>query len=123
MHLKKQWVADLPNLTLLINKINEFCDEFDPTQFVDSNLNIEKLMKMSKEFKKKNNKLTENTQKFFWNSVTIMLVNFFFFACNFLFDLLNWVDQSLYILIKNFVLCILCGFFCGLFSVKTKYGK
>ena len=53
MHWKKIWVADLPDLTLLINKIDELCDDFIPTQFVDSELYIEKLMKMSKELKKK----------------------------------------------------------------------
>ena len=53
MHWKKKWVADLPDLTLLINKIDELCDDFIPTQFVDSELYIEKLMKMSKELKKK----------------------------------------------------------------------
>ena len=51
--LENKWVADLPDLTLLINKIDELCDDFDPTQFVDSELYIEKLMKMSKELKKK----------------------------------------------------------------------
>ena len=54
MHWKKKWVADLPDLTLLSNKIDELCDDFDPMQFVDSKLYIEKLMKMSKELKKKN---------------------------------------------------------------------
>ena len=52
--LEKKWVADLPDLTLLSNKIDELCDDFDPMQFVDSKLYIEKLMKMSKELKKKN---------------------------------------------------------------------
>ena len=51
--LENKWVADLPDLTLLINKIDELCDDFDPMQFVDSELYIEKLMKMSKELKKK----------------------------------------------------------------------
>ena len=51
--LENKWVADLPDLTLLINKIDELCVDFDPTQFVDSELYIEKLMKMSKELKKK----------------------------------------------------------------------
>ena len=51
--LEKKWVADLPDLTLLIYKIDELCDDFIPTQFVDSELYIEKLMKMSKELKKK----------------------------------------------------------------------
>ena len=36
--LENKWVADLPDLTLLINKIDELCDDFDPTQFVDSEL-------------------------------------------------------------------------------------
>ena len=40
-------------MTLLINKIDELSDDFDPTQFVDSELYIEKLMKISKELKKK----------------------------------------------------------------------
>ena len=52
MHWKK-WFANLPDLTLLINKIDGLCDDFDPTQFVDSKLYIEKLMKMSKDLKKK----------------------------------------------------------------------
>ena len=51
--LENKWAADLPDLTLLINKIDELCDDFDPTQFVDSELYIEKLIKMSKELKKK----------------------------------------------------------------------
>ena len=51
--LKKKQVPDLPDLTLSINKIDELCDDFDPTQFVDSKLYIEKLVKMSKELKKK----------------------------------------------------------------------
>ena len=90
MHWKKIWVADLPDLTLLINKIDELCDDFIPTQFVDSELYIEKLMKMSKELKKKKeDKSTEKTQRIFCNSETITLVIFFFFVCNFLFDLLN----------------------------------
>ena len=49
----KKGVANLPDLTLLINKIDGLCDDFDPTQFVDSKLYIEKLMKMSKDLKKK----------------------------------------------------------------------
>ena len=53
MHWEKKLVADLPDLTLLINKIDELCDDFNPMQFVDSELYIEKLMKMSKESKKK----------------------------------------------------------------------
>ena len=53
MHRKKKWVADLPDLTLLINKTDERCDDFDPMQFVNSKLCIEKLMRMSKELKKK----------------------------------------------------------------------
>ena len=78
--LENKWVADLPDLTLLINKIDELCDDFDPTQFVDSELYIEKLMKMSKELKKKD-KSTEKTQINFCNSKTIALVIFsFFFA-------------------------------------------
>ena len=75
--LEKKWVADLPDLTLLINKIDERCDDFDPMQFVNSELCIEKLMKMSKELKKKKDKLTEKTQKNVCNSDTIMLVIFF----------------------------------------------
>ena len=46
----------MPDLTLLINKIDGLCDDFDPTQFVDSKLYIEKLMKMSKDLKKKRQK-------------------------------------------------------------------
>ena len=52
-------------MTLLINKIDELSDDFDPTQFVDSELYIEKLMKISKELKKKKDKSTEKTQKSF----------------------------------------------------------
>ena len=53
MHWKKKWVADLPDLTLLINKIDQLCGDFNSVQFVDIELYIEKLMKISKELKKK----------------------------------------------------------------------
>ena len=86
--LKKKQVPDLPDLTLSINKIDELCDDFDPMQFVDSKLYIEKLVKMSKELKKKD-KSTEKIQKNFCNSETITLVIFFIFVCNLLFDFLN----------------------------------
>ena len=87
----EKWVADLPDLTLLINKIDKLCDDFDPTQFFDNKLYIEKLMKMSKDLKKKKDKSTEKTQKIFCSSKTITLVCFFVFVyfCKFLFDLLN----------------------------------
>ena len=120
----EKWVADLPDLTLLINKIDKLCDDFDPTQFFDNKLYIEKLMKMSKDLKKKKDKSTEKTQKFFCSSKTITLVCFFVFVyfCKFLFDLLNWGNQSLYILLKH-LFYVFYVFFCGLFSVKNKYGK
>ena len=79
----------MPDLTLLIDKIDELCDDFDPTQFVHTKLYIEKLMKIFKELKKKKDNSTEKTQKISCNSETITLVIFFFFVCNFLLDILN----------------------------------
>ena len=70
----------MPDLTLLINKIDELCDDFDPTQLLDSELYIEKLMKMSKELERKKNNSTEETQKCFCNSKNITLVIFFLFS-------------------------------------------
>ena len=84
-----KWFADLPDLILLIHKIDKLWDNLDPMQFVDSKFYIEKLMKMSKELKEKKDKSTEKTQKIFCNSEILMLVIFFFFVCNFLFDFLN----------------------------------
>ena len=49
MHWKKMGLW----FDTFINKIDELCDDFDPTQFIDSELYIEKLMKISKELKKK----------------------------------------------------------------------
>ena len=49
MHWKKMGLW----FDTFINKIDELFDDFDPTQFVDSELYIEKLMKISKESKKK----------------------------------------------------------------------
>ena len=63
--LGEKWVADLPDLTLLINKIDKLCDDFDPTQFFDNKLYIEKLMKMSKELKKKKINRQKGYKNFF----------------------------------------------------------
>ena len=55
----------MPDLILLIDKIDELCDDFDPMQFVDSKLYIEKLMKMSKELKKKKINRQKRHKNFF----------------------------------------------------------
>ena len=55
----------MPDLTLLIDKIDELCDDFDPMQFVDSKLYIEKLMKMFKKLKKKKINQQKRHKNFF----------------------------------------------------------
>ena len=87
--LENKWVADLPDLTLLINKIDELCDDFDPTQFVDSELYIEKLMKMSKELRKKKKINRKDTNKFLQQQNHCVGDFFLFFCFYFLFDLLK----------------------------------
>ena len=89
--LGEKWVADLPDLTLLINKIDKLCDDFDPTQFFDNKLYIEKLMKMSKELKKKKINRQKGYKNFFAEAKLLRWCVFFVFVyfCKFLFDLLN----------------------------------
>ena len=60
--LEKTWTFDLPDFTFFIKKLDELCVDLDPTRYSDSELYIEKLVRMVKQRKK--NKSTKDIKKF-----------------------------------------------------------
>ena len=64
---------------MVVEKINNLCEDFNPANDLDNELYFEKLVRMTKKLKKKKRKKTKRTQKIFSNSKTITLVGFFVF--------------------------------------------
>ena len=51
--LEKKWRSGLPDLYFFLEKINELHNDFDPRSYFDSELYIEKFMRITKGLKKK----------------------------------------------------------------------
>ena len=59
--LEKKWTCDIPDFTFFVKKLDELCDDFDPIRYSDSEMYIEKLVRMAKQLKKKINKSKKKT--------------------------------------------------------------
>ena len=59
--LEKKWTCDIPDFTFFVKNLDELCDDFDPMRYSDSEMYIEKLVRMAKQLKKKINKSNKKT--------------------------------------------------------------
>ena len=59
--LEKTWTFDLPDFTFFIKKLDELCVDLDPTKYSDSEIYIEKLVRMVKQ--RKINESTKDIKK------------------------------------------------------------
>ena len=77
--LEKKWTKDLPQFDLFLYNVKEQSLNVDPTNYEDSELYFEKLMKISKQLKRKKIKREKRRHKKFCSSFkTITLVIFLF---------------------------------------------
>ena len=56
MHWKKKWTSDLLDFDLFIQNVNEQTVVYDPTNYLDNELYIERLIKIAELLNKKNKK-------------------------------------------------------------------
>ena len=79
--LEIKWPRDLPDFNLFIHNVNEQSDDFDPTNYLDSELYIEKLIKIAKELRKNKAHFLQQRNSDFFFAKIFCFYNFF--------DLLN----------------------------------
>ena len=84
--LSKKWAADLPNFYMVIKKINNLCEDFNQTNYLDDKLYFEKLEWQSKKRKKR-----ERRQK--WHKKFFQTVKNHCFFLFFFFYPLKWANN------------------------------
>ena len=70
---------------MVIVKINNLCEYFNPANELDNELYFEKLVRMAKKLKKRKERRQKGQKKKFSNGKTITLVGFFIFNFFFFF--------------------------------------
>ena len=61
--LKQKWTSHLPDFDFMIQKFNDKCNDFISTMFFDSELYMERLVRLAKELKIKNIKRQKQHKK------------------------------------------------------------
>ena len=76
--LSKKWAADLPDFYMVVEKINNLCEDFNPTNYFDNETYFKKLVRIAKKINKKEERGQKRHTQKIPDSKTIMLVVFLF---------------------------------------------
>ena len=87
--LSKKWAADLPDFYMVVEKNNNLCEDFNPTNYFDNETYFKKLVRIAKKINKKEERRQKRHTQKIPDSKNIMLVVFLFssFFCFFIFIL------------------------------------
>lgn len=103
--LSKKWAADLPDFYMVVEKNNNLCEDFNPTNYFDNETYFKKLVRIAKKINKKEERRQKRHTHKKFQTVKPLCWQFFYFLV-FLFFYFYFIFFLLVILFFFILRCL-----------------